>query len=81
MMRAHFRYYALTRWGLPADRLNQRFIILCEACIPLYPPALLYMQVLHENKSRVPMDGFTETEYAAALFKPWHTLSLHRAAS
>ena len=56
------RYYALTRWRLPADRLNQRFIILCESCMPLYPPALLYMQVLHENKSRVSMDGFLETE-------------------
>ena len=56
------RQYILTRWGLPADRLNQRFIILCESCMPLYPPALLYMQVLHEAKSRVSMDGFLETE-------------------
>ena len=36
-----------------ADRLNQRFVHLSESCIPLYPPALIYMQLLHEQKSRV----------------------------
>lgn len=39
-----------------ADRLNQRFVHLSESCIPLYPPALIYMQLLHEQKSRVHVD-------------------------
>ena len=36
-----------------ADRLNQRFVLLSEACIPLYPASFTYMQLLHESKSRV----------------------------
>lgn len=39
-----------------ADRLNQRFVHLSESCIPLYPPALIYMQLLHEQKSRVDVE-------------------------
>ena len=45
-----------TRYACFADRLNQRFVHLSESCIPLYPPALIYMQLLHEQKSRVQVD-------------------------
>ena len=45
-----------------ADRLNQRFVILCESCVPLYLPALTYMQVMREAKSRVSTDGSLDTE-------------------
>ena len=43
--------------------------------MPLYPPTVLYMQALHEAKSRVIMDGFIETKYVAAI------ASLHCLAS
>lgn len=36
-----------------ADRLNQRFVILSEAGVPLYPASFIYMQLLHETKSRI----------------------------
>ena len=46
--------YLMPTWrACFADRLNQRFVHLSESCIPLYPPALIYMQLLHEQKSRV----------------------------
>ncbi|BDA51615.1 probable glycosyltransferase BC10 [Coccomyxa sp. Obi] len=35
------------------DPLNQRFILLSETCLPLYPPATLYMQLMSEQKSRL----------------------------
>ncbi|BDA43891.1 probable glycosyltransferase BC10 [Coccomyxa sp. Obi] len=35
------------------DRLNQRFVILSESCVPLYPASFTYMQLMHESKSRV----------------------------
>jgi len=47
---------------MPADKLNQRFVHLSESCIPLYPPALIYMQLLHEQKSRVHVDDLNRQE-------------------
>ena len=35
------------------DALNQRFILLSESCLPLYPPQTLYMQLMSEQKSRL----------------------------
>lgn len=36
-----------------ADLRNQRFVLLSETCTPLYPPHVLYSQLLGETKSRV----------------------------
>lgn len=35
------------------DPLNQRFVLLSEACLPIYPPHLLWLQLLAEDKARV----------------------------
>ena len=43
---------ALMRAGLE-DPLNQKFVLLSEAGIPLYPPDLLYVQLMSEDKSRI----------------------------
>ena len=32
---------------------NQRFVVVSESCIPLYPAWLLYAQLLTEKKSRI----------------------------
>ncbi len=32
--------------------VNQFFVLLSEACLPLYPPAALYLQIIHEPRSR-----------------------------
>ena len=36
-----------------ADALNQRFVLLSDSCIPLYPPAFAYLQLMAEQRSRV----------------------------
>ena len=36
-----------------ADPLNERFVLLSESCVPLYPAATLYWQLLRERRSRV----------------------------
>ena len=33
--------------------LNQRFVYLCEQTLPLYPPTLVWQQLMTESKSRV----------------------------
>ena len=43
---------ALMRAGLE-DPLNQKFVLLSEAGIPLYPPDLVYVQLMSEDKSRI----------------------------
>lgn len=43
---------ALMRAALK-DPLNQRFVLLSEAGIPLYPPDTFYMQLMSEDKSRI----------------------------
>ncbi len=35
------------------DPLNQRFVLLSESCIPLYPAATVYAQLMSEGRSRV----------------------------
>ena len=35
------------------EPLNQRFILLSEAGIPLYPPTTLYYQLMSEKMSRI----------------------------
>lgn len=32
---------------------NQRFVVVSESCVPLYPAWLLYAQLLTEKKSRI----------------------------
>ena len=58
----------LTPGFVCADRLNQRFVHLSESCIPLYPPALLYMQLLHEQKSRVHVQNPSRWDLSIATF-------------
>ena len=35
------------------DELNERFVLLSESCIPLYPAALVWAQLLSEPRSRI----------------------------
>jgi hypothetical protein len=36
-----------------ADPLNQRFVLVSETCLPLYPPTVIYQQLMHEDRSRI----------------------------
>lgn len=36
-----------------SDALNQRFVLLSETCLPLYPPTVIYQQLMHEHRSRI----------------------------
>ena len=36
-----------------ADAANQRFLLLSESGVPLYPPAAIHAQLLSEDRSRV----------------------------
>ena len=36
-----------------ANPQNQRFVLLSESCLPLYPPEVLYVQLLSEDKARI----------------------------
>lgn len=48
------------------EPLNQRFILLSEAGIPLYPPTTLYYQLMSEKMSRINSctnDGVSSTIY------------------
>ena len=35
------------------DRLNQRFVLLSEADVPLYPATVFYLQLMAEQDSRI----------------------------
>ena len=35
------------------DESNIKFAVLSESCMPLYPPTMLYLQLLSETRSRV----------------------------
>eukprot|EP00210_Caulerpa_lentillifera_P004881 g4658.t1 len=35
------------------DKRNKKFILLSESCIPLYPPEVIYTQLMSEQKSRM----------------------------
>jgi hypothetical protein len=35
------------------DPDNQRFVLLSESCIPLYPPQTVYQQLMAESRSRI----------------------------
>ena len=47
------------------DPLNQRFLLVSEVCIPLYPPTVMYAQLMGEDKSRL----------NACAKEGWHTQS------
>ena len=32
---------------------NQRFVLLSESCVPLFPPATVWLQLMHEARSRL----------------------------
>eukprot|EP00884_Botryococcus_braunii_P000016 jgi/Botrbrau1/10014/Bobra.0012s0101.1 len=36
-----------------AEPLNQRFVLLSETCLPLYPATVIYQQLMHEDRSRI----------------------------
>ena len=42
----------LLRTGLE-DRLNQKFILLSESGVPIYPPEVLWLELMVEEKSRI----------------------------
>jgi len=42
------------------DGRNQRFILLSESCMPLYPPHVLWAQVMSEQRSRVRACNFKQ---------------------
>ena len=35
------------------DAANQRFVLLSETCVPLFPPASVWLQLMHESRSRL----------------------------
>ena len=35
------------------DASNAKMVLLSESCIPLYPPAVVYQQLISEPRSRV----------------------------
>ena len=35
------------------DPLNQRFVLVSESCIPLHPPAVMWSQLMADNRSRI----------------------------
>ena len=39
------------------DPLNQKFVLLSESGIPLYPPTAVYAQLMAEDKSRIDSCG------------------------
>ena len=39
------------------DPLNQKFILLSESGLPLYPPTTTYLQLMQEDKSRLDSCG------------------------
>ena len=50
-----------------ADPLNQHFVLLSESCVPLYPAAALYWQLVRERRSRVaacPASNMNEERWA-----------------
>ncbi len=69
-MRLQWGHHSLVeaeRWLLQAalaEPGNQRFMLLCEASVPLYPPHLVWQQLMGEERSRVqacaetPMPGY-----------------------
>lgn len=40
-----------------SDQLNQKFLLLSESGIPLYPPTTTYLQLMSEDKSRLDSCG------------------------
>ena len=47
------------------EPLNERFVLLSESDIALYPPAVVYLQLMSEQKSRIHAcdDKFVSTLY------------------
>lgn len=43
---------ALLRAALANER-NKKLMLVSESCIPLYPPTLIYQQLMSEPKSRI----------------------------
>ncbi|KAK9905675.1 hypothetical protein WJX75_004479 [Coccomyxa subellipsoidea] len=44
------------------DPLNQKFVLLSESGIPLYPPTAVYAQLMAEDKSRIDSCGIGRTD-------------------
>lgn len=52
------------------DVLNRKFILLSESGLPLYPPHTTYLQLMHEDKSRLDSCGM-----GVGFFHPYLVLS------
>jgi len=52
------------------EPLNQRFVLLSESDIPLYPPAVVWLQLMSEQKSRIHAcnDHFVSTIFCLRTF-------------
>jgi len=48
--------------------VNQFFVLLSEACLPMYPPAAMYLQIVHQPKSRTNGAHFHRPRGSAALY-------------
>ena len=45
--------YPVVTPPLHSRRCNEKFVLVSEACLPLYPPVLFYTQVMGEPKARI----------------------------
>ena len=49
------------------EPLNQKFILLSESGLPLYPPTTTYLQLMQEDKSRLDSCGMgVRTQHSCA---------------
>ena len=71
LLQTHWGTHAITKAILLLmefaleEPLNERFVLLSESDIPLYPPAVVYLQLMSEQKSRIHAcdDKFVSTSY------------------
>lgn len=54
-----------------ANPLNQHFVYLCETTIPLYPPTVIYSQLIKEGKSRISACPHADPENPAHSINRW----------
>ena len=67
------------------EPLNQRFVLVSESCIPLYPPTTIWQQLLSEDKSRIDackLEGVSPVSAAAAAASHGllHSIDVHRVS-
>ncbi len=84
LLQTHWGTHAITKAILLLmefaleESLNERFVLLSESDIPLYPPAVMYLQLMSEQKSRIHAcdDKFVSTSYLLCSYRngccTWH---------